>query len=173
MAKSKKNDDTPRTAQELLEARVDAMMDPKVEAPPPAPAVPEVEPASAPILQTKPKPQPQPAPEPTKEPELTLPQNLEDIVVTTEEPAEITVDPAQLDTPQSDEAIDDIVAQEADEVLAAEDAGLAQAQSEAAKLEPQKHGHPIFWFIILVLVILVIIAGVALVNPNIRLPFSA
>lgn len=170
MTKSKKNDEEPRTAAELLEARVDAMMDPSAEPVPATPSVPDSTPATAPPLKGSPKPQP------TVEvplPELTLPQQLDDIAVTTETapPADITIEPVALDTPDSDAAIDDIVAQEADEVLAAEDAGLAAQSQDDAIDEPQKHGHPIFWFIVFMLVILVVIAGVMLVNPNIDLPF--
>lgn len=88
---------------------------------------------------------------------------------------DVTIKPVNLDTPESDAAIDDIVAHEADEVLAAQDAGIeaAQARADSATVEPEKHGHPIFWFMILFLVVIAVIAFVVLTNPGLELPFSA
>lgn len=87
----------------------------------------------------------------------------------------VAVEPAQLDTPESDAAIDDIVAKEADEVLAAQDAGIAAAQDQAEgqTAEPEKHGHPVFWFIIVLLVVLIGVAVYVLTSPGLELPFSA
>lgn len=87
---------------------------------------------------------------------------------------DVVVKPAQLDTPESDAAIDDIVAKEADEALAAQDAGIAAAQDQAEgqTAEPEKRGHPVFWFIIVLLVVLIGVAAYVLTSPGLELPFS-
>jgi hypothetical protein len=128
------------TAQQLLEARVDAMMDPR-----PDPKAKPVVPAESATVEAEPD---QPGPPPL------------DIFVETNVNADDNLDDAK-----SDAAIDDIVAQEGDEVLAAEDAGLASAEAASPELvdaaATKKH-HPIFWFIILLLVILAVVSAVAL-----------
>lgn len=86
---------------------------------------------------------------------------------------DIAIEQVKLDTPETDAAIDDIVAKEADEVLAAQDAGIAAAAAQTAEPQPEKYGHPIFWFIILVLVIVAALTTYVLMNPGLELPFSA
>lgn len=120
-------------------------------------------PAGPPPLPTKAaKPQPDQSPTPATK-------------VVDAKPGEIAIEPINLDTPESDAAIADIVAQEADQVLAAEDAGISAAQQDAdtAPPEAEKHGHPIFWFVVVLLVILAAIAAYVLMNPDLDLPFSA
>lgn len=88
---------------------------------------------------------------------------------------DVPVGPLALDTPQTDAAIDDIVAQEADQVLAAEDAGirLANDEAEANAAEPvERHGHPVFWFVVALLVVLALIFAYVLMQPGLNLPFS-
>lgn len=79
------------------------------------------------------------------------------------------------DTPQTDDAIKDIVAQEADIVLAAEDAGIAQAYEHAEDYEvaeeDAKSSHPVFWFFVTLLVIIIAVLSVLLFFPNVSLPF--
>lgn len=165
MPKNKDHTEPLQTTEELLEARVDAMMDVKAEKP-----ATESTPAlnifadaapGAPLL-TQPVAEAEVAEAPDEQ--QTAPPSFVD-----EQPLE----PAELDTEQSDAAIDDIVAQEADQVLAAEDAGIlaAQASAEDATQPPQKHGHPIFWFGILLLVAIAVIAAVMLTSPGLNLPF--
>lgn len=88
--------------------------------------------------------------------------------------ADIIIPEGDLDTPESDAAIDEIVTEEADQILAAQDNGI---DAEQADTEPdnnqEKHGHPIFWFIILLLVVLAAIFAYVLMNPDLDLPFSA
>lgn len=86
---------------------------------------------------------------------------------------DVAVTPAQLDTPESDAAVDAIVAEEADQVLAAQDAGIAAEQDSAEPVEEEKHGHPVFWFIIVFFVVLAMIFAYVLMNPDLNLPFSA
>lgn len=117
-------------------------------------------------------------PKPTKV--ASIPdETIEPLQVTAPEETPTTAIPAtelqspNLDTPQSDAAIDDIVAQEADEVLAAEDAGIAAAELNTQEVEssPQKHGHPIFWFFVLLLVIIAVLTSLVFVRPDL-LSFS-
>ena len=71
-----------------------------------------------------------------------------------------------LDTSQSDAAIDDIVAQDADNLLAAEDANLA-AQIEDLNDDPERpRGHPIFWFVVAFFAILALFGGYLLLSPG-------
>lgn len=97
--------------------------------------------------------------------------------VVSEEPLtdDVKVPNVEIDTPQTDEAIADIVAQEADEVLAAQDAGIERAIETADNTDTvpaQKHGHPIFWFVILLLVIVAAAAAFVLTRPGLKLPFG-
>lgn len=86
---------------------------------------------------------------------------------------DVAVPPAKLDTPQTDAAIDDIVAHEADEVLAVQDASTeAAAEAVADEPKPKRHGHPVFWFIIFALALFAVLAAVILTNPGLELPFS-
>lgn len=80
----------------------------------------------------------------------------------------VQVPPLAIDDPRSDAAIDDIVAQEADEVLAAEDAKTADEAEQAVPAEPvsRPHGHPIFWFVIAFLAILALVGGFLLLQPG-------
>lgn len=100
------------------------------------------------------------------------------VASSTEEASDdIAVPPVNIDTPESDAAIDDIIAQEADQVLAAEDAGIRAARQNAeAGYEPPKkpHGHPIFWFLILLIVIIAFLTFYVLTSPGLELqsPFS-
>ena len=180
---AKNNTKNTSDPQDEVEARVDAMMDTRAEAK--TEAVDESTKAELPPLdifaaQAGPPPLSE---ELLKTEKSDTPHEVEQTVEPheiQEEPSEpvpdtLAVKPLNIDTPQSDAAIDDIVAQEADEVLAAEDAGLAAEvdATEAAEAEPQKKGHPFFWFIILLLVMLAVIAAVLVTNPNLELPFSA
>lgn len=91
-------------------------------------------------------------------------------------PGEIEIGSVNIDTPESDAAIDDIVAEEADKVLAAEDAGLraAERQAQAHVVEPPaKNGHPIFWFLIFILVTLAFLTLYVMTSPGLELPFLA
>lgn len=88
-------------------------------------------------------------------------------VIRVKEPT-ASVDEVSLDTPESDAAIDDIVAQEADQVLAAEDAGILANQDIDSEPASRK-GHPIFWFIILLLVIIAAITAFILTSPGLEL----
>ena len=88
---------------------------------------------------------------------------------------DVKVPEVELDTPQTSEAIDDIVAQEADEVLAAQDAGIEREleASEATDIQPAKHsGHPVFWLIIALLVAIAAAAAYILTSPGLSLPFG-
>ena len=84
------------------------------------------------------------------------------------------VDDPTIDSPETDAAIDDIVAQEGDHALAAEDAGVAQAyqlvEDEADGTE-KKRGHPVFWTIIFILVLIALLAAHVLTTPGLELPF--
>lgn len=85
---------------------------------------------------------------------------------------DIVVPTTDLDTPESNAAIDDIVAQEADQVLAAEDAGIRAAQQDAvSEYQPPKepHGHPIFWFLIVLLVIIAGLTFYVMTRPGLEL----
>jgi len=87
---------------------------------------------------------------------------------------DVPLERVSLDTPESDAAIDDIVAHEADQVLAAEDAGVRLAQLEGDESEPPtRSGHPIFWFIILLLVVVAIVSAYVVTTPGLELPFAS
>jgi hypothetical protein len=87
---------------------------------------------------------------------------------------DVAIPNSGLDTPESDAAIDAIVADEADQILAAQDAGVETAQEDAMPNDDQeKHGHPVFWFVVVLLVVLAVIAAYVLMNPDINVPFSA
>lgn len=87
---------------------------------------------------------------------------------------DLEIKPLNIDTAQTDAAIDDIVAQEADEVLAAQDAGIQVANDEAEPAQqPVKHGHPLFWFVVLLLVIVAGLFAYTLTHPDLTLPFGA
>lgn len=195
MTKAKKP--TKLDEQAALEAKVDAMMDPNAVKPAAelesAPATEAAMPAldifagteapinevmpGAPTLPGKTAKKVEPVTEPAIEPappvvELELSQPVTDTPVTDD----VVVKPLQIDTPKTDQAIDDIVAQEADQVLAAQDAGLQLAAAEAeatAPKEPTKHGHPIFWFIVVLLIIIAAFTAYVLVSPDAKLPFGA
>jgi hypothetical protein len=249
MSSKKKDDETPLSAEQLLEARVDAMMDtrpdatpasPKVaETPTPeeavdapaavavdrvdkadtlppldifadskgAPAVPKdllkaIKLSDAKSAASKAKPAPkavavdptpdQPADQPgTTDPliaVLTKPSSKAGADPTDPEavPAELPQadeaessqnDAMALDDSTSDAAIDDIVAQEGDEVLAAEDAGLAHAAQSSPEVEteatpsktPGRKHHTFFWFLVILLVIVAAISATLLVDPNISM----
>lgn len=86
--------------------------------------------------------------------------------------ATITVQPLAIDTPDSDAAIEDIVAQEADEVLAAQDAGVLAASQSSQPDEPERlQGHPFFWFFIILLVILIAVASLIVTSPGLSPSF--
>lgn len=147
--------DTPKV--DDVEARVTAMMDmdssePLV--PPPLPEAPKKTTKATSITVTEPDSEPLAA-EPVTEPSAET----DDVVVT----------PIAIDTPESDEAIADIVAEEADTVLAAEDAGIEATQTavEPNATEPRKHGHPVLWFIIAVLVMVAGLTAYLLLNPSV------
>jgi hypothetical protein len=86
---------------------------------------------------------------------------------------DIVIAPASIDTPESDAAIDAIVAQEADQILAAQDTDIAAAANAEPTDSDEKHGHPVFWFVITFLVVLALIFAYVLTNPDLDLPFSA
>lgn len=89
-------------------------------------------------------------------------------------PQDLEIAPLSIDTPQTDSAIDSIVAQEADQVLAAEDAGIKLANVEAEAKVPEevvKKGHPIFWWFVTLLAIIALAAAYVLMAPNHDLPF--
>jgi len=161
MAKTKSKKDTQLNAQELLEARVDAMMDPNAKLGAPALPPKTVVQPKAPVVAEPKAAAPQPAPEPVPAPE----------------PAgdDVQVPPLNIDSPASDAAIADIVAQEADQVLAAEDAGVAAAKidADAAVAQvPKRHKHPLFWFFVTLLAVVAVIIVVLLVNPNLTPSFG-
>ncbi|CAN5184766.1 hypothetical protein BH09PAT3_BH09PAT3_1590 [soil metagenome] len=159
MAKDKNSTTTENNPTDVLEASVDAMMDPRAakrETAPPLDIFADEQPAAAPVEVV--------ADTPDDIPEESIETPGEDIVV----------EPLAIDTPQSDAAIDDIVAQEADQVLAAQDAGIEAAQAEAEPYTevPPKHGHPIFWFMIVLLVVIAITAAYVLTSPGLSVPFA-
>lgn len=189
---------------DAIEARVDAMMDinadgitdqkqPPASQPidifagtaspvddtPGAPPVPGARHTKA--RSSKPEALKQPASQPT-----LLPAETEEPPATVADPAplpaapelpladDVKVDNIELDTPQTDEAISDIVAQEADEVLAAQDAGLERAIETADDTTPPptKAGHPFFWFFIALLAAIAAAAAYVLTRPGLTLPFA-
>ena len=91
--------------------------------------------------------------------------------INSEDPIIQQISDSPLDTPQSDAAIADIVAQDADELLAAEDNATAELAEDSATDEPVEHGHPIFWTIIALLVILALFFMYVLLTPGLSLPF--
>jgi hypothetical protein len=93
----------------------------------------------------------------------------------TDSPAEaVVIPPLDIDTPQSDAAIDDIVAAEADTVLAAHDASIEAAEADAEPLEDESQHtrHPIFWFMITLVAVLAMLIFYVLLQPGLQLPFS-
>jgi hypothetical protein len=83
--------------------------------------------------------------------------------------------PLDGDTAQGNAAIEDIVTQEADEVLAAQDAGIQAANFDAERrevAEVQPKGHPLTWFVVFVLVVLIAIAAVVVMSPGLTPSFN-
>jgi hypothetical protein len=110
----------------------------------------------------------QPPETPSLTPKQSQPEPVED------SKDDVVVPPLTIDTTQSDEAIDDIVAKEADQVLAAQDAGITLANDEAeqsAPDEPEQTGHPVFWFIVALLAIISVLGMILLTSPGLELPF--
>ena len=195
MAKANKNTSKQSDDTASVEKRVDAMMDPRandqietpgnVIAPAAETTLPPLDiyaqPTGAPPLAAELSKDTQPHEEKPDEPTplTSAPPAVEERTSETVEdslPTEITIKPLDIDTPQSDDAIADIVAQEADAVLAAEDANIADDAESLQAVESDqsaRHGHPIFWFIVFILAVLCIAVGIMLMNPNLSLPFSA
>jgi hypothetical protein len=156
--------DQPLTPDQQLEARVDAMMAPD------RPDQPVVK-VSENKAEANADPNLPPLDifaNPTTAPEV--PDHLlEDIESTIDEAADEkapgdTVPPqANLDDPTTDAAVDDIVAQESDTVLANEDAATEAMQDEAEP-EPRKGRHPIFWTIVFLLAVAAIISAYVLIT---------
>ncbi|HSX37057.1 MAG TPA: hypothetical protein VLG13_02995 [Patescibacteria group bacterium] len=180
MAKDKQQPE--QTGDQQLEAKVDAMMDPK--RPEPTFVEPREEstdkhqePAAGQPNDTLPPldifSDPKTAPEVPKD-------LLKDIgtveeapkkeeVETTDQPPAPEAEP-ELDDATSDAAIDEIVAKESDTVLATEDAS-AQAASEEVSEAPKKlHHHPLFWSFVAIVAILAIVAAYILANGGNQLP---
>ena len=166
----RKKQPTEPTADELLEQRVDAMMsvtEPKVDTSVKSPQLqiaptdedpklPSLDifagttnPVNAAVTSAPPLPGSKVKSEPATAVSVAEPA----AVVQPEPMVEPVVEPVtnnSLDTPDTDAAIDDIVAQEADAVLAAEDAGLAAQQLPDHDIDDEdtENSHPVFWFFI-------------------------
>lgn len=170
MAKNKDAPTSKDPAQPDLEAKVDAMMDASTannnpidifeDSSSPIDTV-----ATAPLL---------PSDKRKTVVEQELPSQDEPVPVDESQPKDdITIEPLAIDTPQTDAAIDDIVAQEADQVLAAQDAGVEVAQAEAEPpKEPSKKGHPVLWFLVFFMVLLIMLTVLVLTSPGLSLPFD-
>lgn len=165
--------DTSHTSNDIeqLEAKIDAMMDVAVNAQTDEDQTKEVVESNA-IAS---------APELPQELKVTSRKAKSSATKQVEEDAvadDVAVAPIELDTPESDAAIDDIIAQEADQVLAAEDAGIRAARNDAEEsYEPaaESHGHPFFWFLIVLIVVIAFLTFYVLTSPGLelQLPFSA
>lgn len=82
---------------------------------------------------------------------------------------DVTVTPLTLDSKESDEAIQDIIAKEADETLAAQDAGIQVANDEVANAvldEPKSKGHPVIWFVVFVTCLVIVLLAFLLLSPD-------
>jgi len=173
MAKQKSEPQTTPSPQQLVEAKVDRMMDIS-----PAPS--DAQPLDifagqgAPTLPGKPthhKSVPEVITPTATETVVKVETQLDTSNVVLTEPE---IGPLNIDTPQTDAAIQDIVTQEADEVLAAQDAGIEAAVADADTVpeEPAPRGHPVFWFIMFVLVVLIILGGIMLTSPGLSPSFA-
>lgn len=81
--------------------------------------------------------------------------------------------PDEYDDPQLSEAISDIVAQESDEVLMAEDSMLLVNDQQDAKVAQDNSGsHPLFWTLVAIVCIAAVGIALFLVDPNIYHPLS-
>lgn len=166
----KKKVESP-TQDQILEERVDAMMDPKRpsdEKMPSEPANAKAEDETLPPLDifdgattAPPVPNGLANEIPLEQVEPADTDNkAED--VSTNEPQDIPPEP-QLDDAVSDAAVDDIVARESDTVLAAEDAALKSQNVHEPK--PKKiHHHPIFWTLVTFVAIVAITLALLLVS---------
>lgn len=204
MTAKKKTDDEPLSAQDLVEARVDAMMDPRpdkaaaAKAEPPVPSdadddVPAPDEATAHTDPAETGEELPPldifsadkgAPALPKDLKVKVDKGAKPQGAKTPAPAAVSeaaaptsADAADIDTAlddaKSDAAVDDIVAQEGDVVLAATDAGIAQAQATADAAAPKpKKRHPIFWFLITLAVIVIIFTVLLLTVPSISNHFG-
>lgn len=173
MAKSKDTTNHQPAADQELEAKVDAMMDPSL---PDAAATEPAGPAKAggelPPLDIFSDPQTAPA---VPDDLLTELKSQPDPAASEEPPVQTEPPAVELDDPATDAAVDAIEAQEADTLLETEDAeqqAAAEQMPETAPAARKKvHHHPVFWTIVFVLAILAILAGYLLASGgNSQLP---
>ena len=78
--------------------------------------------------------------------------------------------PKEYDDPTTAKAIDDIVAQESDEVLLIEDHKIADKKVAAGS--GKSSGHPIFWSLVVIVCLIGIAMAVFIVDPSIHDPLS-
>jgi hypothetical protein len=79
--------------------------------------------------------------------------------------------PEEYDDPAITKAINDIVAEESDEVLSAEDKKLERKRAKAAAVE-KNTGHPIFWALVVIVCLVAIAIGVFIFDPNLHNPLA-
>lgn len=78
--------------------------------------------------------------------------------------------PENYDDPVTAQAINDIVASESDEVLAAEDSALAEQQLDS---EPVKEsGHKLFWSFIALICLVALALALFIIDPNLFKPLT-
>lgn len=168
MAK-KEDSNQPLTPEQELEARVDAMMAPDRPDQPAiaqpksntqAPAAGTADDQDLPPLDifTSPATAPDVPDHLLEDIENTI-----DEAAAEKEPGETVPPEVSLDDPTSDAAVDEIVAEEGDTVLATEDAALEENQAETEPV-PEKGRHPIFWAIIFILAVAAVVAAYLLVT---------
>ncbi|HET7320179.1 MAG TPA: hypothetical protein VFI84_01165 [Candidatus Saccharimonadales bacterium] len=166
------------TPDQILEERVDAMMDPKGSSPEPSESEPEATTADDGALPpldifagatTAPPVPSDLATEIPEEPEDVASQGTNKSAPAGDAGQEIPSE-TQLDDAVSDAAVDDIVAHESDTVLAAEDAALKTQTVHEPK--PKKiHHHPVFWtFITLIVLVAIALALLLVSGGNWQLP---
>jgi len=89
------------------------------------------------------------------------------------QPDQPLTQPDEYDDPKLADAISDIVAQESDEVLLAEDSLLlTHGQQDTQVVEDSSSGHPFFWTLVAIVCLAAIGIALFLVDPNIYHPLS-
>jgi len=90
-----------------------------------------------------------------------------DLVKSNKSKLKVAIKPDEYDDPKLSEVISDIVAQESDEVLLAEDNLLVNTAENSQPLADDSSSHPIFWILVAIVCLVAIAIALFLVDPNI------
>lgn len=78
----------------------------------------------------------------------------------------------EFDDPKTAAAIDDIVAHESDVVLNSVDQQHSETIEASEPAKTTKHGHPLFWFLVLIICLIAAAMALFLIDPSIHNPLT-